>query len=140
MTRKCDTCTKCCEGYLSGEAKGKSFYIGKPCHFVSIGKGCSIYSERPKNPCVSYKCSWITNQDIPEWMKPDFINTIIDTREIKGISFINVVEAGQTLRADVLTWVIRYAISQGMNIRWQVNGSFNWLGSDEFNTLMTEIH
>ena len=62
--RSCGSCTKCCEGWLSGEALGHKFYPGKPCHFIAIGKGCSVYAKRPQEPCVSYKCGWISNEAV----------------------------------------------------------------------------
>ena len=40
--RNCNNCTKCCEGWLSGEVNGYSFYPGRPCHFMKCD-GCSIY-------------------------------------------------------------------------------------------------
>lgn len=138
MKRECGTCTKCCEGWLAGEALGHSFYLGKPCHFVVIGKGCSVYAKRPKDPCVSYKCSWIKNDDIPMWMKPSEINAIIDERVEKGISYLRISEAGSKLDSKVLTWLIQYALSKQINFVWQVDGGLNWIGSPELNALMKE--
>ena len=134
--RQCGSCTKCCEGYLSGEAQGKSFYPGKPCHFIAIGKGCSIYAKRPIDPCVTYKCQWLTNSEIPEWMKPSDIDAIIDMRDIEGISYINLVEAGNPMQARVLNWLFKYILENGLNACWQINGGLNWVGNPEFNALM----
>ena len=136
--RSCGTCTKCCEGYLSGEVLGKTFYTGKPCHFVAIGKGCSIYAKRPLEPCVSYKCSWLTNADIPEWMKPSDIDAIIDEREINGIPYITLRETGSILDSRVLSWFIQYVISKGICATWEVDKGLNWVGSPEFVNLMQE--
>lgn len=132
MNRKCGDCTKCCEGYLLGEAKGKSFYKGKPCHFVAIGKGCTIYRERPVNPCASYKCAWLTDENLPEWFKPNEINAIVDVRTVNNIQFLNVVEAGEKLKVEVLSWLIVYALSNGLNLHWTIDGGPNYLGSKEF--------
>lgn len=132
MNRKCGDCTKCCEGYLSGSVKGKEFYLGKPCHFVAIGKGCSIYKDRPKNPCESYKCLWLVDEQLPEWFKPNEINAILDIRHIDNIPFINVLEAGETLRSDVLSWLITNTINKGWNLRWEINKGSHWIGSQEF--------
>ena len=134
--RTCGTCTKCCEGYLSGEALGITFYSGKPCHFVAIGKGCSVYAKRPLEPCVSYKCGWLTNADIPEWMKPSDIDAIIDFRQIKNHTYINLKEAGNPMQSRVLNWFFQHILKTGMNALWQVNGGLNWEGSPEFNVLM----
>lgn len=138
MSRQCGDCTKCCEGYLTGEAKGKSFYKGKPCHFVSIGKGCTIYANRPKDPCISYKCAWLTDEELPEWFKPNQINAIIDRRFIKDIPYINVIEAGETLQSNVLSWIILYAVNNNLNLCWRVDGSEHWIGNNEFLTVMKE--
>jgi len=130
--RKCGNCTKCCEGHLSGEALGHSFYKGKPCHFIAIGKGCTVYEKRPKDPCATYKCGWLYNPDIPEWFKPNEINAIVNMRVINGIEYLSLKEAGQTLRSDVLSWVIQYGLNNKLNIYWEVNGGANYLGSPEF--------
>lgn len=132
MSRSCGDCTKCCEGYLSGSANGKTFYNGKPCHFLSIGKGCTIYAKRPKDPCQAYKCAWLIDDTLPEWFKPNEINAIVDYREIEGIKYLNVVEAGETLRSNVLSWLIVYALSNNINIYWNVAGGSNWIGSTDF--------
>lgn len=134
--RKCGSCTKCCEGYLIGEALGYKFYKGRPCHFIAIGKGCTVYAKRPKDPCVSYKCAWLTNEFIPEWIKPELSNVIIDNREIEGHSYIKLFEAGSTVSAKVLNWFIQYVIEKNINAVWELEGGLNWLGSPEFNQVM----
>lgn len=137
-SRSCAGCTKCCEGWLTGEALGQTFYPGKPCHFISIGKGCSVYAKRPKEPCQSFKCAWLIDKNIPEWMKPSDINTILTYKEINGIPYLSVIEAGSVLSAKVLTWVIQYALSNKINLYWQVEGGTNWVGSPEFNQAIQE--
>ena len=108
--RQCGSCTKCCEGYLEGSVLGHSFFPGKPCHFVTIGQGCTQYAKRPKDPCQVYKCSWVTDMELPEWMKPDKINAIVDVRDINGIAYLQVHETGGILRSDVLSWLIKYVL------------------------------
>lgn len=131
--RSCGDCTKCCEGWLEGEALGHKFYPGRPCHFIAIGKGCSVYSKRPKDPCQSYKCAWLVDENIPEWMKPSEINAIVDYRTTSnGISYISANEAGSILSSQVLTWIIQYALSNNLNLLWKVNQGLHWIGSPEF--------
>lgn len=130
--RSCGDCTKCCEGWLEGQALGQNFYPGRPCHFVAIGKGCSVYAKRPKEPCQLYKCGWIEDENIPEWMKPSEVDAIVDYRNINGIPYINIKEAGSVLSSKVLTWVIKYALTNKANLYWEVNGGKNWIGSPEF--------
>ena len=138
MKRECGTCTKCCEGWLSGTALGHSFFPGKPCHFISIGKGCTVYPTRPKDPCVSYKCAWLTNLDIPEWIKPSEINAIIDEKKKDGIEYFLVHEAGETLDSKVLTWLIQHCLATSKNLVWKIDGVPYWIGSAEFNKKMIE--
>ena len=133
MQRKCEDCTKCCEGSLSGEALGKTFSRGRPCHFVAIGSGCTVYAQRPKDPCATYKCEWLTNPELPEWMKPSLVDTIVDKRKTSsGIEYLNVIEAGSVLTARVLSNLLLYALSNSINIAWEVEGGKNWIGSQEF--------
>ena len=132
VKRECGTCTKCCEGHLSGTALGYDFYPGKPCHFVAIGKGCTVYAKRPQDPCVKYKCGWLTNLEIPEWLKPDAVNVIIDTRNIEGHFYLNLREAGSILSSKVLNWFIQYVIANNINAMWEIEGGTNWLGNPEF--------
>lgn len=132
MKRECGDCTKCCEGWLNGSAKGKSFYPGKPCHYISIGKGCTIYATRPKDPCIDFKCQWLIDSEIAEWLKPNQVNAIILSKEVKGMKYLSLVEAGETLRSDVLTQVLLYAVSNQINFVWAVNNGVSWIGSQEF--------
>ena len=134
MSRECGNCTKCCDGWLTGVAYDKPFFPGRPCHFVASGDKCTIYAKRPQNPCVIYKCEWLANPDIPEWVKPNEINTIITRRKFEdsGIEYLDMSEAGEKLRAEVLSWFIMYAMEKGLNVRWQINGGANWFGSQEF--------
>ena len=65
-------------------------------------------------------------------MKPDEVNAIIDFREINGIKYIQVNEAGETLRSDVLTWIIQYCIKEKLNLSWKIKNGNNFLGTQEF--------
>ena len=129
--RSCNGCTKCCEGNLSGIAYGHAFYKGRPCFFSSCN-GCSIYEDRPENPCKSYSCNWLENSDVPEWMKPDKVNAIVSKKQVHGIDYLELVEAGDVMQAKVLSWFMTYALGKNLNILWQVEGGNNWLGSKEF--------
>ena len=130
--RSCSNCTKCCEGSLSGEVFGKTFYSGKPCHFVKLNEGCSVYKIRPNNPCASYKCVWLVNADIPEWMKPNISNAILDFRKINEIEYIELHQAGASLDAKVLSWFITYATNNKYNFAWTIDNGKHWIGSFEF--------
>lgn len=132
-SRTCDGCTKCCEGYLTGEAFGKTFYPGKPCHFATPGVGCAIYAKRPHDPCVTYQCAWRQDDTLPMWMKPSLIGSIIDQRTTTGgTPYLKVHEAGQRLDSAVLTWLIEYALGNGINLLWAIEGGTHYIGSPDF--------
>jgi hypothetical protein len=119
-TRSCEGCTKCCEGWLTATIDGKEMYPGRPCHFVKLGKGCGIYKDRPAEPCKSYQCAWLTDLEIPEWMKPSEINAIIDIRRSpKNTSFYNLVPAGEDVDVAVLSWLIEYCTKNNKNLMWK---------------------
>jgi len=134
--RECGTCTKCCEGWLEGEALGYKFYPGKPCGALTIGKGCNSYALRPKNPCANYQCGWLSNIDIPDWLKPEQSNVIVNYSSIQGVTFIRLIETGQALSTKALTWLLKYAISTHLNFAWSVDGELHWIGSTQFHLLM----
>lgn len=129
--RKCDGCTKCCEGWLHGSAHGKSFWPGRPCHFVGE-RSCTIYNKRPEDPCRIFSCEWLKNPEIPEWMKPDRDNLLIVDKKIKGVKFWKVLEAGQKIRVESLSWLINYALSTGINLEYAIGTGLYRIGSKDF--------
>lgn len=124
---------------MVGEALGQKFYQGKPCHFVAIGKGCTVYSKRPQDPCVQYKCAWLIDFSIPEWLKPEISNVIISKREIQGHSYLYLREAGSTISSKVLNWFFQYVLQNQLNAIWEVEGSRNWMGNLEFTQIVQVI-
>jgi Fe-S-cluster containining protein len=87
--RPCGDCTACCDGWLIGEANGKSFGHGKACPFL-INKMCSIYKDRP-NVCCSYQCAW-TQHLFPEWMKPNECGVLISVEKKEDHQFLRIIE------------------------------------------------
>ena len=132
MTRTCDTCTKCCDGTLSGEINGHKMYLGKPCHFLQIGIGCNIYKDRPQDPCKRYKCAWLSDENIPDFMKPEISNCILDYKDIDGIPYLRLSESSTPYTAEVLTWSINYALNNNLNIMWILNKKINYIGDKDF--------
>ena len=137
ISRSCNGCTACCDGWLTGEAHGHGFWPGRKCHFVSEN-GCSIYEQRPLSPCQTFKCEWLTNKDFPEWLKPSLSKVIFVSREVKGIKYIAAHEAGGKMDSEVLSWfVMSYVNKMFPNIAYQINGGMNYFGSVEFIKAMT---
>lgn len=133
VIRSCDGCIECCKGYFSGEALGSKFFLGRPCHYVGQ-KGCTVYSDRPQNPCASFKCGWLENPEVfPEWMKPNVANIIAQKERTKnGIEFYKIVECDKQIEASTLNYLILMAINKGVNIQVQVKGAFFVYGKNEF--------
>ena len=132
MDRSCGTCTKCCEGHLSGVVRGIPFSPGKPCHFVKINTGCSIYEDRPDKPCESFKCVWLTELDFPEWLKPSLSNVMFVPSKIDSHDYIYALESGAELDTKTLSWAVSYMWSKKLNFAWQHRGDWSAIGSDGF--------
>lgn len=141
MQRACDGCTKCCEGWLAGTIHGKNMFPGRPCHFMGKA-GCTIYADRPENPCKTFECEWLTNPELPEWAKPAQCNAIIHRktwRDAQGVLrwYYNIVEAGEPLRSSVLSLMIQHCLINRSDLRYEIEGGSNWIGSPEFVEHMT---
>ena len=131
MNRTCDGCSECCKGWLTGHAMGHDFYPGKKCFYLQ--KTCSIYENRPINPCQSYKCHWLASDDFPMWMRPDLCNALVTERRTQqGLQYFEVLECGEKMDAEVLSWFVIWALNNNKNLQYQVNGGFNKIGSKEF--------
>lgn len=122
MDRNCDGCTKCCEGHLIANIYGYKMYPGKPCHFVTKN-GCSIYSNRPVDPCKGFKCAWKRNSKIPFELKPDSIGLILLDQYLDDIHYISIVSAGSSPSIEIIEWAIQ-AVNSGdiANIVYRTNG------------------
>ena len=134
ITRKCDECSACCQGWLTANIHGREMYPGRACHFAT-NKGCSIYNDRPHNPCVTYKCAWLNDDStiFPQWMRPDQSGVIISEREWKpGHTFWSILECGKQIDSKVLNWIYLYAQAHDIYFEIQVAGMWYYRGSPEF--------
>jgi hypothetical protein len=109
-----------------------------PCPFVKIGEGCGVYESRPVSPCQTFKCDYLTDASMPESFKPSRSNTIFTTRTIKGIEYTMLIEAGNKLDSEVLSWAISKHLEEGTNFAWRVLGNIFWIGDEAFNNMMAE--
>lgn len=137
MSRSCGSCTACCEGWLSGEAHGKKFYPGQKCHF--LGERCTIYAKRPHDPCVAFKCGYLADENVPEWMRPDRSGVVMVEREKDGIRWVEVTECGKPMAAPILNWIVHNLIGKGVNVRYQLSGGWNYFGAREFCEHMAKL-
>lgn len=136
--RSCGTCTKCCEGWLDASIMAEWMQPGIPCPLLEVNKGCTIYEDRPYDPCRQYSCLWLKDNSIPNWMKPENSKAILDEASIDGIEYLRLIEAGETLAPEVLTWVMKYVLKDNKNLYWEVYGSGHWIGSDSFKESMNQ--
>lgn len=129
--RECGSCTKCCDGWLKTEIPNHRIFPSRPCHFVTKN-GCSIYKDRPNDPCRVYKCQWLIDENLPHWMKPNEINAIIHYKIDGQFKYYEVIEAGGKLMVEVLNWFILLALEKHINVQYTIMGAINRVGSVEF--------
>lgn len=134
--RSCEGCTRCCEGWLGANINGHEMYPGKPCFFVEQGVGCKIYVDRPEDPCKTFQCMWRADDRVPIEFKPSDIGSLITTQQINGIEYLALVECGETMRPEVVSWFMLHAVSNKINAEWKVNGKSFWIGMPDFSAAM----
>lgn len=123
MNRSCSGCTKCCDGTLGGNSHGHDFFPGKPCFFVILNKGCTIYEDRPSPQCTNYQCEWLINEDYPEELKPSLTDMVISNNG----SELHVTVNGDKYKPEYLEFVKEYAIKTNQELSWYVDGEFDRL-------------
>lgn len=138
--RECGTCTKCCEGTVHGQVFGEPFYKGRPCSFCLINQGCSVYEQRPDDPCRTFKCSWLVDDSIPEWMKPNLSNAIITIKSTKSFDFPVLIPSSDGYSVDVVSWFILWGLPRYGHVVWyNKEGSRYYLGTPEFGAELAEL-
>jgi hypothetical protein len=139
MTKQCGTCTKCCEGYIPGSINGIKIFAGNPCSYIK-DSCCSIYLNKPNN-CTVYKCEWLTNNDIPEFMKPTSIGFILDSQETsfriienirKKFKYLRVTQCEPRFNNSSFENILEYVTINKFNAVWKKDNQLNWAGSEEF--------
>lgn len=128
IKRTCGDCTECCKGWLSANIYGREMYEGRPCHFLGANK-CSIYVDRPNDPCKAFKCEWLADDGTiyPEWLRPDMAKVIVSGRHDPdtGNQFLEAKECGETIDSKVLNWLYLFAAQYNVEMRIQVAGIWN---------------
>jgi hypothetical protein len=134
-TRECNGCTACCEGWLTGEVNGHKFSPSVPCYYKTSA-GCSIYKDRPQEPCKSFSCDWIINESFPEWMKPTESGTLSFIRPFPKkdgsvMSYRTVVET-RPMATEVLFFYMRQFLADNIPLRIQLNGNWHFFGPQDW--------
>lgn len=120
MSRECGTCTACCEGSIGGNIYGKEL-LGAPCRFVTIGKGCNIYENRP-NKCRNFFCAWILDENLPDEFKPEINGVIPTIVKQEGIEYIKFIEGRGELSAAKKNYLVEWSKEHNKNVGWNKNG------------------
>jgi hypothetical protein len=110
------------------------------CSCFYLEKKCSIYEERPENPCRQYNCAWLIEDTFPSWMKPNLSNVIITKVSISipfdlgmnKIEYYDVIETGGKIDSSILNWLITWTIDNKTNLIYEVDGGRHAIGSEEF--------
>lgn len=105
--RSCGDCTKCCEGWLSADIYGQELKVGSPCRYLKASQGCSIYSEGRPQICSSFKCVWLEDSSVPDWVKPS-VSGVISFADLKDKVLVTV-EAGAKISKEYRDWTRQYA-------------------------------
>ena len=65
-------------------------------------------------------------------MQPSNVNAILVWRKKNDIDYLDISEAGEKLRVEVLSWAIMYCLKNNFNLQYMVDGGVNRIGSQEF--------
>lgn len=111
MSRECQPCTACCDGWVQIKVKGCEAYPGKPCPH-STGSGCDDYANRPVNPCQKFECAWVKKgSHLPEELKPSEAGVLVidNVLQWQGLKVDLAVPVGREIPEKTLLWLMQYA-------------------------------
>jgi hypothetical protein len=140
QTRRCDTCTACCDGWLRITVRGHAVYPGKPCPFSS-GHHCTIYETRPQDPCRAFICGWLAhNSPLPDWMRPDRAGVILLAANFawRDLRVDVAVPVGDGIKPEALEWLKAFASTQGRPLLYRIAEDWYAFGPPDFQTEMRE--
>ena len=96
--------------------QGHPVYPGHPCPHSISGKGCDDYANRPRDPCIDFKCGWVLPESpLPEWMKPDSAKVIVifNKSSWNGLPVDVAVPVGRRIPGRALNWLQEFARRNG---------------------------
>jgi hypothetical protein len=73
MAKQCGNCTQCCKVMEIVELEKPN---GIWCDHCKVGKGCSIYNDRPES-CRSFSCQWLLDESMPHRLRPDQTKVVV---------------------------------------------------------------
>ena len=120
MTKNCDGCIACCNGTLVANIHGEEVNRSHPCsHICYEHMNCSQYHNRPP-VCSTFKCLWLTQDDMPEWLKPSESGVLLLHR--KGYVEVHSVN-GMKFTADVFVIAMNFASINRWPIKFFIDAS-----------------
>ena len=72
--RECGECTRCCYTMSVPEYNSPA---NSYCTNCNVGVGCSIHEER-EQVCKNFSCLWLTQEQIPESLRPDKCHVLFE--------------------------------------------------------------
>jgi hypothetical protein len=139
-TRRCGTCTACCDGWLRITVRGHAVHPGKPCPFSS-GHNCTIYETRPQDPCRAFICGWLArNSPLPDWMRPDRAGVILLAANFnwRDLPVDVAVPVGDEPKPEALEWLQAFAAAKGRPLLYRIGEEWYAFGPPDFQTEMRE--
>jgi hypothetical protein len=104
--------------------------------------GCSIYPDRPQEPCKRFECVWLTDDILPVWFRPDKSNVIVTWESWgpdKKLPYLKVTERGTKIDSVVLNLIYMYHVETRMPITVQIDRGWSHYGPAEFVEEMKRI-
>jgi hypothetical protein len=138
--RSCGSCTACCDGWLQIEVRGHRIRPGQPCPF-SVAHQCSIYNERPQQPCREFICGWlIASSPLPEWMRPDKSDMILLAANFmwRGSPVDVAVAAGARPKQKALDWLMKFSSEKKRLLIYQIGEDWFAFGPPAFQAEISE--
>ncbi len=139
-TRSCGGCTACCDGWLKIEVRGHQVRPGRPCPF-SVDHRCSIYAERPSDPCREFICGWLVElSPLPDWMRPDKSDAIMLAANFtwRGLPVDVIVPVGARPKRKALDWLMRFSAENRRLLIYQIGDEWFAFGPPDFQSEISE--
>jgi hypothetical protein len=140
VERRCGSCTACCDGWLQIEVRGHKVGRGKPCPF-STGHNCTIYADRPADPCQKFICGWlIARSPLPEWMRPDQAGMILLPAQFhwNKLAVDVAVAVGEAPKAKAIGWLKGFCEAHRRPLLYQLGTEWHAFGPESFQTEMPD--
>jgi hypothetical protein len=140
ITRSCGGCTACCDGWLKIEVRGTAVAPGRPCPFRA-DHGCSIYAERPIDPCRKFICGWLVGSSpLPDWMRPDRSDMIMLAANFswRGLPVDVIVPVGEQPKRKALDWLMQFSAANRRLLLYQIKDEWFAFGPKAFQDEISE--